>query len=406
MMRKFILASRFESLLLPSLSQNGPSKPSKSLFSLITSSFGFSQNRACSSTPEQNAKSTVLVDYLIGSLKFSKARALAVSSNFAHIKSIANIDEVVRFFKALSWSDAQIQSLAHRRPTILFASVEKTLKPNIMFYQELGLYGPCLGAFISKNQNKLKASLDRTLKPCILLIKKVHNNDGRNRSDEKVNDDLFRTITRCNRIVQMKSILEENIRYLESCGIVGSQLSTLLLRQPRIFGMHKEKLKEIVSRAVGMNFTIGSRMLVHAIHCLSCMSIKTLNGRFEVLRLFGFSKDELALMFRKSPFVFGISEAKLRWKLEFFLNHYNIDKFLLVRYPILLTCSVEERVIPRINVLEVLKSRKLFKKDLSFYKAMCISDEKFLEKYILRFENDAGDLLLAYNNQPPDTSER
>ncbi|KAI3451095.1 hypothetical protein Pfo_007760 [Paulownia fortunei] len=248
--------------------------------------------------------------------------------------------------------------------------------------------------------------VDRSLKPCIGLIKKVIKNDGRTRSNEKVNDDLFRTLTRCSRIVHVKSRLEANIQYLEICGVVGSQLSALLLKQPRIFSLGKEKLAELVSRALDMDFTMGSRMLAYAIHSLSCMSINTLNGKYEVFRMFVFSMDELALMFRKSPHAFGLSEAKLRWKIEFFLNNLKINKLVLVPHPTLLTCSIEDRVIPRYTVLEMLKSRRLFGKDLNLYSAMCISNRKFLEKYILRFKNDAEDLLLAYNAQLPDNSEK
>ncbi|KAK6150469.1 hypothetical protein DH2020_015401 [Rehmannia glutinosa] len=377
---------------LPSISQNFCSKPSKSLLSSITSSFRFSQNRACSSTPEPIAKSSVLVDYFIGSLKFSKARAIAVSSNFAHIKSLEKPEEVVLFFKALGFSDAHIQSLAHTLPRILFAKVEKTLKPKVAFFQELGLSGPRLGTFVSKNPGVLQCSLDKTLRPCIHLIEKVLRNDGRNRSDEKVTDDLFLILTRANRIVHMKLRLEANIQYLESCGIVGSQLSTLLLRQPRIFIVRKEKLRELVSRAVNMDFTIGSRMLVHAIHCFSCMNIKTLDGRFEVLRMFGFSKDEVALMFRKSPFVFEFSEAKLRWKLEFFLNNLKIDKLVLVQQPGFLTYSIEERVVPRYKVLEILKSKGLLRTRSTIGSAMHVSNRKFLEK---RCESGSGELELG-----------
>ncbi|KAK6150471.1 hypothetical protein DH2020_015403 [Rehmannia glutinosa] len=365
-----------------------------------------SQNRACSTTPEPNVRNSVLVDYLIGSLKFSKPRALAVSSLFVRIKSLEKPKEVVYFFKALGLSDEQIQSVAHALPTVLFASVENTLKPKFTFFQELGLSGPRLAAFISKNPNMLKCSLDKCLKPCILLIKDVQKNDGRNRSDEKVTNDLVLTLSRCDRIVDRKARLEANIRYLESCGIVRSQLSTLLLRQPRMFSMRKEKLEELVSRALDMDFSIGSRMLAHAIYCLKCVSIKTLNGRFEALRMYGFSKDELASMFRKSPFVFSLSEAKLRWKVEFFLNNLKIDKLVLVKHPTLVTYSIEERVIPRFRVLEIVKSRRLCRKELNFNNAMCVSNAKFLEKYILRFKNDAGELLLAYNDQLSDTSER
>ncbi|KAL6576027.1 hypothetical protein OROHE_000498 [Orobanche hederae] len=396
---KFRLALRF---------QHYHSKTAKSLLSLITSSFIFSQNRACSSIPVPNAKNSVLVDYLTGSLQFSQARALAISTRFIRTKSLERPEKVVIFFKALGLSDTQIQSVAHTVPNILFANAERTLKPKVGFLQELGLSGPCLVSFISRNPHALNFSLDRSLRPSILLIKKVLENDGRNKSDEKIASDLFRVLMRGSWIIgiHMKSRVEANIRFLESCGIVGSQLSALLLRRTGIFSMSEEKVEQVVSRALDMGFTLGSKMLVHAVCSLSSLNIKTLNGKFEAVRVFGFSDDELLSMFRQSPCAFNPSEAKLRWKYEFFLNNLKIDKLVLVKYPVLMTFSVEKRVIPRFKVLAILKSRKLCRKDLSFYYVMCMSNSRFLQDCILRFKDDAGELLSAYNDhQPPGNPE-
>ncbi|KAH6830571.1 hypothetical protein C2S53_015322 [Perilla frutescens var. hirtella] len=396
-MSKLIQAFLVESLL----SQNYGVNYSKPLLSLIAYSCRFSHNNACSSTPDLDAKNSVLTDYLVGSLNFSKERATSISSSYSRTKSLEKPQEVVCFFKGLGFSDANIQSIACAVPNILFADVEKTLKPKVALFQEFGL---C--TLISRNPFVLTFSLDRTLRPSISLIKKVLQSDGRCRNKEQVNGDLLRILTRCSTIFYMTSRLEANILYLESRGIVGSQLSSLLLCRTRLFTMPIEKIEQLVSRAADMNFNMGSRMLAHAIAILGCVSIKTLNGKIEVLRVFEFSKDEVDSMFGKWPYIFGLSETNLRCKLEFFLNNLKINKSMLVQNPILLSFSIKERVTPRYKVLEILKSRRLVSTDLSLITAMSPPNQKFFEKYILPFTNDAEELLLAYKGNILDTPEK
>lgn len=405
MMRKLKEAFPFRSVFLSSLSQNYH-PPSNSPLSPITSSWTFSHNRASSSTPNLNVKNSVLADYLIHHLKLSSDKARSVSSRYPRIISAEKPEKVVCFFKDLGFSDAHIQCVVCGAPQVLFADVEHTLKPKLTFFQELGLSGPRICSIISKNPGILKCSLDKTLKPCINLISKVLEGDLRYTSKEQVNDRLFRVLTNSCRIVHVRARLKANIQYLESCGVVGSQLSSLLLIRPRIVSMNADKLPKLISWALDMNFPLGSRMFVHAIRCLSCMNSNTLNGRFEVFRMFGFSEDELASMFRKSPYTFGLSEGVLRYKIGFFLRDLKFNKSVLVQHPVLLAYNIEERILPRYKVFEMLTSKRLLKEGYTFSSLVFPTNQQFLEKYILRFENDAEELLSAYNGKLLHASEK
>lgn len=375
--------------------QNYRFKLGKPLVLLIGSSSRFSHDTAFSSKSDQNANNSILANYLIDSLKFSKNKALLFSRSYLRTKSIERPQEVVRFFKSLGLSDAHIQSIAHVVPQILFSNIEKTLKPKVTLLQELGL-----SDLIFKNPFVLTMDSERTLMPSINLIRKVLQSCGRCRNKEQVNDYLLRVLTRCRAIIYMTSRLETSILYLESRGIVGSQLSTLLLARPRLFTLSEQKLEELVSRAVDMDFNMGSRMLAHAISVLASASIKTLNGKFEVFMMFGFSKGELTSMFRKSPSIFTLSEANARRKLEYFLNSIKINRLVIVRCPRILCCSLEKKLIPRYNVLEILKSRGLLRSDLGIQQAMILSDNKFSEKYIKPFRYDLEEAVLADKDKP------
>ncbi|XP_022774093.1 uncharacterized protein LOC111316395 [Durio zibethinus] len=295
---------------------------------------------------------------------------------------------VANFFRSLGFSNAQIASAVRVTPQILFADVEMKLRPKIKLFQDLGLVETHLGKFFSRNSTLLTCSLDKKLIPSIRFFKKILGNS---------NEDLFKVFNRCNGFIARDDILKlsTNIEYLESCGIVGSQLSKLLTRQPRIFRMRESALRDLVARVVDMGFSTDSRMLVHAIHTLSCLSEQTFKKKCELLKTFGFSDNDCLVMFRRTPGVFRVSEEKMKLGIEFFLNVAKFDKNVLVSRPIFLMSSLEDRVIPRYQVLQIIKSKKLLKTDRSFLYILEYTENKFLE-FISRFPDDVEELLMAY----------
>ena len=90
------------------------------------------------------------------------------------------------------------------------------------------------------------------------------------------------------------------------------------------------------------------------------------------------------------------SKEKLKFGIEFFLNTVEFKNSMLIQSPSLLMLGIEKRVIPRYMVLQVLKLKKLFEKEPSFYKMVCCTKAEFLGKFVLRFKDDAEELLEAY----------
>ncbi|KAK9233489.1 hypothetical protein WN943_023739 [Citrus x changshan-huyou] len=252
--------------------------------------------------------------------------------------------------------------LVYTKPTILFADVNKTLKPKIGYFQQLGLVGSDL-------------------------------------AEDYNNEDLIRVIRRMSWNLVMdteKSGLLRNIEYVKSCGIVGSQLSRLLVRQTRIFCFKEPKLRHLVSRLLEMAFSTNSRMFVYGLHALSCLSEETFDRKLELFRSYGFSKEEFMEMFRRAPGIIKSSEERLKSGLEFFLKEIEFEKAVLVHIPVCLTLSIENRVIPRYRVFQIVTSRGMLKKGWSFPSFLISSEENFLKKFVLSFGDDAEELLRAY----------
>lgn len=352
-----------------------------------------------SSATKVSTPNSPLVDYLTNTFKFTRTQAVSIADRFSWLNTPDKPQSVNNFFLELGFSEAQIKSAVHVQAQILFINVETILKPKIEFFQDLGLAGSDLGKFFSKHSNLLTYSLDRKLVPFISNVKKILGNDT------NVHD-LFRILGKCTRATSMKDPqvrLLANIALLESFGIVGPHLSMLLKERPALLLFPESVLRDLVSRVLDMGFTFGSSMLLHAMYTVGCLSKETFKEKLNLLYSFGFSEDECMKMFRKAPALFRVSEKKLKFGLDFFLNVAKVKKSGLVSKPVCLMFSMEKRVVPRYKVLQVIKVKKLLKKESNFCNVVYFSNAEFMRKFILRFTDDVDQLLLAYKGHSLDS---
>ncbi|KAK6238066.1 hypothetical protein QUC31_003535 [Theobroma cacao] len=352
----------------------------------------------CSSSSSTSVSNSPLLNYLVKNLDFTETQALSIANRYPNVKSFEKAQAVANFFRNVGFSNAEIAASVRNAPQILFANVETKLRPKIKFFQDLGFVGPHLGKFLSGNSALLACSLDKKLIPSFQIVKKVLGNND--------NKDLIKVFNRSSGFIARDCILKlsRNIGYLESCGIVGSQLSKLLKRQPRIFRMRESALRDLVSRVLDMGFSTDSRMLVYAIHTMNCLSEQTFKKKWELLQSFGFSENERVDMFRKAPGLLRTSEEKMKLGIAFFTIVAKFDKNVLVSRPRLLMNSLEDRVIPRYRVLQIIKSKKKLKKELSFLNILDYTENEFL-KFISRFTDNVEELLIAYKAHLLHTSE-
>ncbi|XP_022635447.1 transcription termination factor MTERF5, chloroplastic-like [Vigna radiata var. radiata] len=331
-------------------------------------------------------ETTSMVDYLNSNFQFSKTQSLYISKRVSRGKFPQNPLSVLTFFKQIGFSQSQILSLIRQRPQILFTDVDKILRSKIEFFQMSGFQGPELCSFISKHPSILTHSLKKTLVPSVEAIRKIL-------CDQK---DFIFVLHRCGWILPKYKRFMDNAVFLERCGILGTHLALLLKLQPRLFIAQQSTIQNRVSRAVDLGFRENSRMLVHAIHTLSCLSDKTFERKLKLINSFGFSNDEGLQMLKRTPTLFRTSEMKLKFGMKFFLHTVMLPKSVLIHRPHILMYSMEDRVLPRYKVFQLLKSKNLCKKVPSYIHVLCLSEEMFLDKYISQFRENAEELLVAY----------
>ncbi|KAK3001881.1 hypothetical protein RJ639_020625 [Escallonia herrerae] len=375
--------------LLPSRTRN--LLPSHNTFLSFSSSLAQSHHFTSSSSPTLNP---VLFDYLVHSLGLPNSRALSIcSQSLNRAQPPEHARSVVQFLKRHGFSDPQIRSTVSATPVILFCNIDKILKPKLRFFQRLGITGPDLGKFVSKNSTLLSCSLRKKLKPRMDFLNKYLSSD-----------DWVRLNGGFNLIGTRQSRLVSNISYLESFGISGSRLSALLRRQPRVVSQPESQLRESVAGALEMGFSADSKMFIHALAVGS--PTKYLFRKLELFRSLGFLEAECMEMFRKAPILLATGEEKLRIGVDFFMNTVKCEKTVLIRRPVCLMFSLEGRVIPRYRVIQILKAKRLLKKDSMFYTALFLGEKEFLKEFVLEFRDDAEELMIAYKGHTCDTTSQ
>ncbi|KAL5751768.1 hypothetical protein ACOSQ2_022275 [Xanthoceras sorbifolium] len=346
-------------------------------------------------TPTQTPN-TLLLNYLIQTLNFSKTEAQSISNStrFYNVKSLENPHCVLHYLQSLGFSETEIRSSVRSSPQILFSDVDKTLKPKIEFFQEMGLVGPDLCKFISSDSKLVTCSLEKSLIPSTQILKKILLNDSNNKK-------LISVIRRLSWLITTnpERKLLSNIALFESC------LSMLLKTTPRTFVMEESYLRDLVSRVLDMGLLFRSKMFVHGLRLVSGMRAELLERKLDLLRSFGFTKHEALQIFRRQPTVFSKSVEQLKLRLDFFLNKIELKKEPLIGAPCCLAYSLEKRVIPRYRIIQILKSKRLLvKKEPSFLGVLSLSEQDFLEKFVAKFRDDAEELLVAYRGHLLDSS--
>ena len=340
---------------------------------------------------------SALVDCLTNTYKLTKTQALSISNRFSSVKSPDKPQSVHKLFLDYGFSETHIRSAILVSPQILFADVNKTLRPKLELFGKLGIDGYDLGKFISKNPTVLSRSLEKKLVPCIEIVQKILG-------DDKNKNHMIRVFSFGWVLWEPKRLLA-NCAFLEGCGIVGPQLALILKRQPHIFLMEESKLRELVSRVSDMGFSLGSNMFPHAVYVVSGLSKVAIKKKLDLVRSFGYSEAECMEMFRRAPLLFRTSVEKLKFGIDFFLNTMEYKKPVLIHSPWVLMTSMKKRVIPRYKVLQVLKLKRLFKRGPSFYTMLQCTEADFLQNFILRFTDDAEELLIAYTSHMSDSEE-
>lgn len=325
----------------------------------------------------------------MNSLGFSKEEAIVASSKVTPLKSHENPNSVVNLLKTNGFNETQIKKVVFSVPRILSSDVDKTLKPKLKAFQDLGLYGPDLADIMTVRPHVFFRALNRLILPTFELLESVF--------EDKCF--LLKVLKKCPRMLgrTVPKAVPLNIGLLKSYGISMNQIKRVFLAESRYFAMNPKRFQAVVKRAEEkLRIPRNSSMFLHGVFSLRGMSEECLESKFKVFRSFGWSESDILKLARRNPRILALSESKLRSNLNFFMNDLGHQPAEIVLHVYLLTVSLERRAIPRIAVLEVLKEKRLVRRNYKISSCLVISEQQFVDKLVLPFKDEVLDLYTDY----------
>ncbi|KAA8522489.1 hypothetical protein F0562_013149 [Nyssa sinensis] len=344
-------------------------------------SFSFSLFFFSSSREAHPSHTVAVADYLIERHQFSPETASKVSSVVAYLKNPEKSDSVLSFLKETGFSKIHLEQVIKSVPQVLSANLDHNIKPKIKIFHDSGFSPTDIVEIISADPWILTRSANR-LGPSILALKNVLGS----------NVDVSRILKVSGWFLKqdLEKTMKPNIEFMMSCGISSSQITKFVYNFPR-FLLHKpESVKEFVKKVDEMGFNRKSGMFLHAIRAVSSMTAENWEHKLELFRNLGFSEDDILSVFRRVPQVFAVSERKIKEATKVLLSTGKYDISFIISHAELLICSVEQRLKPRLRVLEILERKKLLLRKLSITTACKISDKKFFEKYVFPYSKEVG----------------
>ncbi|XP_019180187.1 PREDICTED: transcription termination factor MTERF15, mitochondrial-like [Ipomoea nil] len=350
-----------------------------------------SSSKAVKSNSE-NAKNgdSFTVSYLVNKCRFTPERALS-ASNYMKIEEAGKPDAVLLFLKNQGFTKSQISNIVKRFPPVLVCDPQKTLLPKIEFFKSSGFTLEQLTAILNGSPSTFKRSLENQVVPTFNFL---NNFIG---STEKI----VNVARRCTHIfgVDVEASIGPNIQLLKDVGVPESKIIKLLIHQPRAFVIDKEKFRDIVEEVQGMGFNPLRYKFLLAVHAFRAMSKETWEKKMEAYKKCGFSEAEIFKAFEKNPWCIMVSTGKILAMIDLLFNKMGFERSVFLNRPVIISLSLEKRVIPRCLVYQDLLAKGLINEGFRLANMLEASEKKFLEKYIACHEKEAPHLLKLYTEK-------
>ncbi|KAJ8448432.1 hypothetical protein Cgig2_022060 [Carnegiea gigantea] len=338
---------------------------------------------------------SVVADFLVDSLEFPKKEALSTSTELTKWRQSRgvtkvcatdfhiNAELVIRFLEQKGFENPQIRKLVSASPRILTCKVEANLEPKMNYLLELGFSTSDIADVVSVQKRIFLYGLDSIIRPAIEALRTVMGSV----------ENVLRVMNGIRYFVQNVSLLQALGIPIESIRKRIFVLCTALTQKP-------ETLKDTVALVEAKwGVSRWSNNFFYAVDSLCCINEEKLDSKCRVFESFGWDRSDLVHLFRRVPYCFKLSEGNIKAKLRFYMNELGYDVGYILTHSSLFLYSLEKRVWPRHLVLLILKDRGLVDENLPLFKAVVMTESKFLKQYIQPFEEAVPNLHDIYVNR-------
>ncbi|CAL9004483.1 unnamed protein product [Prunus brigantina] len=329
------------------------------------------------------------VTYLINTCGLSLEGAIS-ASKWVKLKSPKRADSVLELLRNYGASQTQISKLIRSHPKLLSADPEKTLMPKLEFFSSLEISKVDLIKTLALNPQLLAVSLRNRIFPTYNFLKSML-------SEKNVVAVLKRNSWiflegHCKHVVP-------NIGLLRESGMPEPCISLLLAHCTPALMVNPEKFGQLVGEVKEMGFNLEKSTSVNALRALCGKNKLVWNRSRELLKTWGWSEDDVLSAFRKNPQCMIVSEKKLMQAMDLLVNKMGWSSGMIAKYPVVLSLSLERRLIPRCSVVKVLLLKGLINENLSLGSLLKPAEKQFLKIFVNRYLGEVPQLLSVYQGK-------
>lgn len=318
------------------------------------------------------------ISYLINTIGLSPQSALSVSKKL-HFETSQQPDTVISFFNNHGFSRTQIRDIVQKWPASLLCNPEKTLLPKLQFFYSKRISGSQLLRILSSNPDAFRRSLDNCVIPNFNSFKEFTRcgDDQVFLAYKNYSDVLSRNF---------QAIVAPNIAILKEYGVPESNIMVELVVHPRAYAVNPDKFSITVEQVKKMGFNPSKRRFLTALQAFLQISKSTWEKKFDLLNQWGWSNEVVLSAFEKYPRFMMFSEKKITTIMSFFVHTMGWKSLDIANRPVILSYSLERRIIPRCSVLQALLSKGLIKK-FSVCLVLEYTEKAFLQRFITPYED-------------------
>ncbi|XP_065032302.1 transcription termination factor MTERF15, mitochondrial-like [Musa acuminata AAA Group] len=329
-----------------------------------------------------------MAEYLVTSCGFSPEKATKASNLLGGIASRRQPDSVLGFLKSHGFDDTHVKKLLSWNPRWLLLDVEKTLAAKFRALQELGFSQSDITHLFLANPS----AINYHIRTVVHRIRFWQGLIGSN--------DILIKLFKLHKWLLGYSVekrIQPNIDMLRSCGFTDQKLRTILGYHPTLVTQRAETLRTLISRVEGFGVARTSGRFHWTLLMLSTLSVERFNAQKKLFGAFGWSEADFLDALKKTPGFLTCSMKNLKMKMEFLVNEAGYAPSYIALRPMLLTLSLEKRLIPRYQLMAALKSRGLCADLPKLLTYMLYPEKKFLERYVIIYKKQFPELIELYS---------
>ncbi|KAG0537056.1 hypothetical protein BDA96_03G115000, partial [Sorghum bicolor] len=304
--------------------------------------------RLCTSNSAATAAFS-LEDYLVAACGIAPAQAREVSKKAFHqlskishsrfISAASNPDAIVALLSGAGLSRADIAAVVSAYPLLLRASV-KRISPRLLALRDrAGLSTQQIARFLLVGPHAICRS---DVVPKLQFFISFYGSFEQVLVVLKRNNRLFNS--------SLENLIKPNIALLRQWGV--PNIVQLCSTSAWVLTFNAERVKEFLLRAEQLGVSPTSRMFRHAVAASANNPKEKVAAKLEFFnRTLGCSESEVSTAVSKMPAIIGLSDEILLRKIEFLVNEAAMEPQYIVERPVLLTLSLEKRLVPRHYVM-------------------------------------------------------